>query len=176
MSKGTYCLHSKPISEASQYDLLTNTELWVVFPRWPSIGFKTGSSQTTSCSIQSYFSEQCTKLIEQRETLLLWDLLTSRECLGGWYESNLFALQGNVYVLKGNVFALLMYPPTFHIWNTYYKTIWAFFMRRSMQLKNYLIFTIVCRFARKKSSRHLINLKYRNMMSPFNVGMSLKIK
>ena len=44
MSKETCWLYSKPISEASQYDLLTNTELWVVFSRWPLIGFKTGSS------------------------------------------------------------------------------------------------------------------------------------
>ena len=34
--KGTYWLHSKPILEVSQYDLLTNTELRVVFPKWPS--------------------------------------------------------------------------------------------------------------------------------------------
>ena len=30
----TYWLHSKPISEASKCDLLTNTEHWV-FSRWP---------------------------------------------------------------------------------------------------------------------------------------------
>ena len=116
LSKRTYWLHSRPISEASQHDLLTNTELRVFFPRWPSIGLKTGSSQTTSCSIQSYFSEQCMKLIEQRETLRLWDLLTSRECPGGWYESNLFALQGNVYVLKGNVYLLFLciLPPSIY--------------------------------------------------------------
>ena len=51
------------ISEASQYDLLTKNEFWEVFPRWPSIGFKTGSSQTTSCSIQSYFSDQWLRLL-----------------------------------------------------------------------------------------------------------------
>ena len=59
------------------------------------------------------------KLIEQRETLRLWDLLTSRECLGGWYERNLFALQGYVYVLKGNVLYLLFLcilpPPIYGI-------------------------------------------------------------
>ena len=31
LSKETYWLHSKPISEASKYDLLTNTELWWSF-------------------------------------------------------------------------------------------------------------------------------------------------
>ena len=42
-----------------QYDLLTNTELRMVFPTCPSIGFKTCTSQTMSCSIQSWFSKQC---------------------------------------------------------------------------------------------------------------------
>ena len=37
-----YWLHSKPISETLQYDLLTNTELRVVFPRWPSLASKRG--------------------------------------------------------------------------------------------------------------------------------------
>ena len=55
---GTYWAHSKPISEPPKYDLFRNTELRVVFPRWPSIGFKTVSSRTTSCWIQSYFSDQ----------------------------------------------------------------------------------------------------------------------
>ena len=32
INKGTYSLHSKPISEVSQYDLLTNTELRVAEP------------------------------------------------------------------------------------------------------------------------------------------------
>ena len=41
----------------SEYDMLTNTKLRVVFPRWPIIGFKTSSYQTTSCSIESYFSD-----------------------------------------------------------------------------------------------------------------------
>ena len=45
LSKGTYRLHFKPILEASNYDLLTNTDLWVVFSKWPPIGLKTGSSQ-----------------------------------------------------------------------------------------------------------------------------------
>ena len=63
MSKGTYWLHSKPISEALQYDLITNTELQVVFPRWPPIDFKTGSSQATSFSIQSYISDQWLRCI-----------------------------------------------------------------------------------------------------------------
>ena len=35
--------------------MLTNTELRVVFPRWPSIGFKISSSQTTSCSTSPIF-------------------------------------------------------------------------------------------------------------------------
>ena len=54
-------MHSKPILEALQYDMLTNTDLRVAFPRWPPIGFKIGPSQTiaTRCSIQSYFSDQC---------------------------------------------------------------------------------------------------------------------
>ena len=38
--------------------MVTNTKLRVVFPRWPTIGFKTSSYQTTSCSIESYFSDQ----------------------------------------------------------------------------------------------------------------------
>ena len=42
----------------SEYDMLANTKLRVVFPRWPTIGFKTSSYQTTSCSIESYFSDQ----------------------------------------------------------------------------------------------------------------------
>ena len=41
MSKETHWLHSKPILKASQYHLLANSELRVVFPRWPSIGSKT---------------------------------------------------------------------------------------------------------------------------------------
>ena len=58
LSNMAHWLHSKPISEASQYDLLTNTEFRVVFPRWLSTGFKTGSSQTMSFAIESYFSDQ----------------------------------------------------------------------------------------------------------------------
>ena len=42
-------LHSKPISEASKYDLLTN-ELCGVFKM---------AITTMSCSIQSYFLDQC---------------------------------------------------------------------------------------------------------------------
>ena len=56
LSKEKYWLHSKPISEASKFDLLTNTELWVVFSRWPLlIGFKTRFIAIMSCSIQAYF-------------------------------------------------------------------------------------------------------------------------
>ena len=40
LSNLRYIYLSKPISEASQYDLLTNTEHRVVFPRWLWIGFK----------------------------------------------------------------------------------------------------------------------------------------
>ena len=34
LSKGTYWLHSKPISEAVQYDLLTNTEPSKIADNW----------------------------------------------------------------------------------------------------------------------------------------------
>ena len=76
LSKGTYWLHSKPISEASKYDLLTNTKLWMVFSRWPPIGFKTiGQNRfitTMSCSIQSYFWDQWEKTkIKPKETAAL---------------------------------------------------------------------------------------------------------
>ena len=35
--KEAYWLHYKPVSEASQYDLLTNTEFQMLSPRWSSI-------------------------------------------------------------------------------------------------------------------------------------------
>ena len=72
--KGTYWLHSKPISEAVWS--LTNTELPVVFPRWPSIGFKTGSSQTMSCPFQSYFSDQWSVLVFNCQTDMMIDIFS----------------------------------------------------------------------------------------------------
>ena len=72
LAKKTYWLHSKPISKASLCDLLTNTELWVVFPRWPSTDFKTGSLETIdSLSSLLYCRDQCCKLILNNIPVLL---------------------------------------------------------------------------------------------------------
>ena len=60
VSKGTYWLHSKTILKVSQYYLLTKTPSfeWSFQDGRQLTSKPTGSSQTMSCSIQSYFSDQ----------------------------------------------------------------------------------------------------------------------
>ena len=56
---GNMLTASKPISEVMQYDLIINTKLQVVLPRWPSISFKTMKLITNNELLdQSYFSDR----------------------------------------------------------------------------------------------------------------------
>ena len=87
VSKRTYWLHSKPISNVSEYDLLTNTELRVVFPRWPSIDFKpTGSSHFKSINFNSL------EFIAPRQRILIYIIVTQFFTIASFF-ADLFSLK-----------------------------------------------------------------------------------
>ena len=69
MSKGTHWLHSKHISEVSQFDLPTNTELWVVFPRWPSKDSTQSFIVTCQTHLNKYWRHCLNNVVSNRGAL-----------------------------------------------------------------------------------------------------------